>query len=107
MPSSKPGRGSRSLAKNIRNCKKRKVDGKIDNTLRRNETVMRDLRWWLPKIGRDDLPMNVREKVNLARTPEEFWKLGKVHQCYILTAFIHKYRKGRSLTGERYPNSTL
>ena len=107
MPRQKSGNGRRALATNIRKCKKRKVNDKIDNTERRNKVVLRDLGFWLAQITRDDFPMRVREKVKMARTPDELWKLGKVHQAYVLTAFIQKYRKGRSLTGARYPNSTL
>ena len=72
MRNMRRGKGKRVLASNIRKCKKRKSDDKIDNTSRRNNVVLRDLIFWLPQISKDDFPENVRDLVKLASTPEEF-----------------------------------
>ena len=50
----KPGRGKRSLASNIRKCKKQKSSDNMDKTTRRNNVVLRDLIFWLPKIIKDE-----------------------------------------------------
>ena len=100
------GRGSRKQASNLRRVKGIKCDGRITNTERRNQVVLRDMEFWFPLIEDKDLLEVARGKVPLVKNHSEFWKLKTIEHAHLLVGFIKIYWKGRKIDGDRYPKCT-
>ena len=69
------GRGCRKQASNLRRVKGIKSDGRVTNTERRNQTVLRDMEFWFLLIEDKILLEVARGKVPLVKNLAEFWKL--------------------------------